>query len=36
VCSGERASAIDDELRPRHGEVAATLIDDYRDSLYAR
>jgi Zn-dependent protease with chaperone function len=36
VCSAERAEAIDAELRPRHRAVATTLIDNYRDSLYAR
>jgi Zn-dependent protease with chaperone function len=36
VCSEEQAEAIDAELSAHRESVQAALLDDYRDSLYAR
>jgi Zn-dependent protease with chaperone function len=36
VCDAARAAKIALELQPREGALAAALVEDYRDSLYAR
>ncbi len=36
TCDAERAAAIAQELRPQEESLAAALLEDYRDSLYAR